>query len=296
MARNIFLSVIIPVFNEEKNIKPLYLGLKKNLAGLGKNFEIIFVNDGSTDKSEKILKDICRKDQAVFGIGHRLGLGKAVALGTGFDFARGELIAMMDGDLQDDPQEIPKFVKKILFGYDLVTGWRVKRQDSASKIVTSRMMNFLISFLSGMKLHDFYCGLKCFRKEALGELNLYGGLYRFIPILAYQNGLRITELPVKHHHRKFGKSKYGGFKRFKRALTDMAIILFVIKYRRISPMVFSLWGAILFLLGSIAIIYHYLIVGLMVVGLGALFLSIGFMANLTVKRQIAIERRRKDGE
>lgn len=294
MSKNVFLSVIIPVFNEEKNIKPLYLGLKKNLSGIDKNFEIIFVNDGSTDNSEKILKDICQKDRVVFLISHRMSLGKAAALGTGFNFAKGKLVVTMDGDLQDDPGEIPKFVKKTLQGYDLVSGWRVKRQDHVFKIITSRMMNFLVSFISGAELHDFYCGLKCFRKEALKKLNLYGGLYRFIPILAYQNEFRITELPVKHCHRKFGESKYGGIKRFKRALTDVAIILFVIKYRQISPMIFNLLGMILFLLGLTTIIYHYLAAGLISMGFGALFLIVGFIANLVVERQIVGEQFRKD--
>ncbi len=229
MSKKVWLSVIIPIFNEERNIKPLYSRLKRSLNRLRQNYEIIFVNDGSTDNSEKILKEISRKDRRVLIISHRAKLGKAAALGTGFDFAQGKLVITMDGDLQDDPKEIPKFVKKISQGYDLVSGWRIKRQDSPLKIITSRLMNFLVSFLSGVKLHDFYCGFKCYRQEVLSKLNLYGGLYRFIPILAYQEGLRITEMPVSHHHRKFGPSKYGGLKRFKRALSDLAIILFVIK-------------------------------------------------------------------
>lgn len=229
MKKTDLLTVIIPIFNEEENIKPLYLRLKRSLARLRQDFEIIFVNDGSTDKSEQILKKIGQKDKQVRVINHQTTLGKAIALGTGFKLAEGKLLITMDGDLQDDPQEIPKFIKKISQGYDLVSGWRTKRQDASLKIITSRIMNFLVFFLSGLKFHDFYCGLKCYRQKALRKLNLYGELYRFTPILAYQKGLRITELPVKHHHRQFGQSKYGGWKRFKRAFSDLIIILFVVK-------------------------------------------------------------------
>lgn len=229
MSKKILLSIIIPIFNEEKNIEPLYLGLKTSLSLIGKDFEIIFVNDGSTDNSEKILKEIAQKDRRVLIISHRTKLGKAAALGTGFDFAQGKLIITMDGDLQDDPKEIPKFVKKISQGYDVVCGWRIKRKDAFLKILTSRLMNFFVFFLSGLKIHDFYCGLKCYRREVLEKLNLYGGLYRLAHIAAHKKGFRITELTVNHQPRKFGQSKYGGLKRFKRALSDLAIILFVIK-------------------------------------------------------------------
>lgn len=227
--KKILLSVIIPICNEERNIKPLYSRLKESLTPLHQDFEIIFINDGSTDKSEKILKDIYKKDRRVIIISHQTRLGKAAALGSGFESAQGKLIITMDGDLQDDPKEIPKFVKKILQGYDLVSGWRLKRKDAFFKIFTSRVMNLLISLLSGFKFHDFYCGLKCCRQETLRKLNLYGGLYRFTMVFAQQEGLRITELPIKHHHRKFGNSKYGGLRRFQRALSDLAIILLAVK-------------------------------------------------------------------
>lgn len=231
MADEVLLSAIIPVFNEKGNIKPLYSELKKNLSTVDGNAEIIFVNDGSTDGSEKVLEDLHQEDRRVVVLSHRKTLGKASALGSGFDFAKGKLVITMDGDMQDDPAEIPLFIKKISQGYDLVSGWRVERQDAFFKIITSRMMNLFISLLSGLKFHDFYCGLKCYRREILKELHLYGGLYRFTLAVAHREGFRIAELPVRHNHRRFEKSKYGGIKRFQRAATDIAIIVLLVKYR-----------------------------------------------------------------
>lgn len=231
MADEVLLSAIIPIFNEKGNIKPLYSELKKSLSAIDGDFEIIFVNDGSTDGSEKVLEDIHQEDRRVVVLSHRKTLGKASALGSGFDFAEGKLVITMDGDMQDDPAEIYKFVERISQGYDLVSGRRFERQDALFKILTSRMMNLLVSFLSGIRFYDFYCGFKCYRKETLEKLDLYGGLYRFTPILAHREGLKIAELPIKHHHRGFEKSKYGGIKRFQRAATDLAIILLLIKFR-----------------------------------------------------------------
>lgn len=292
MSKKVFLSVIIPLFNEEKNIEPLYLGLKRSLSNINGDFEIIFVNDGSTDRSEKILKAICQKDRRVRIISHRLSLGKAAALGSGFEWARGSLIVVIDADLQDDPQEIPKLIKKISQGYDLVTGWRIKRRDAPLKIFSSRMMNFLVSFFSGLKLHDFYCGLKCYRQETVKKLDLYGELYRLIPLVAYQKGLRIAEVPVHHHHRQFGQSKYGGLRRFKRAVSDLATILWVIKYRRLDSLVFRILGFALVLGGLTFWRLGYLIFGIILVALGVALLTGGLIVSVLTKRQKAKEEKR----
>ena len=294
MGKNVLLSVIIPVFNEEKNIKPLYLRLIKNLTSIDKNFEIIFVNDGSTDSSEKILKKIKQKDQKVIVISHRVNFGKADALETGFHFSKGKVIITMDSDLQNDPNEIPRFVEKIIQGYDLVLGWRVKRNDSLSRIIASRIINFFIFFLFGVKFRDFYCGFKCYRRRVLKELNPYGDLYRFTPLLAYKKRFKFIELPIRHHHRKFGKTKYAGFKLFQRALLDLGIILFAIKYPGISPMMFNGLGIVLFLLGLMAVVIRYLFFGLISASFGVLFLNIGFIAKLVLEKQIVNKQRMKN--
>jgi len=234
VSRRILVSLIIPIFNEEKNIKPLYLEIKKSLTKINQNFEIVFVNDGSADRSEEVLKKLSQKDPRVLVFTHQKNLGKPAAQATGFKAAKGELLITMDSDLQDDPREIPKFIKKISSGYDLVSGRRVKRQDAPFVVLTSKMMNFLIFFLFGHRFHDFYCGFKAFRREILKKFNLHGDLYRFLPLLALQQGFRVVELPVKHRHRRFGKSSYSKLKRIKRALADLSTIFFVIKYPRFS--------------------------------------------------------------
>lgn len=228
MIREITISAIIPVFNEEKNIKLLYSKLSKGLSKTGKNFEIIFVNDGSSDNSEIVLRNIFKKDDRVSVVLFKKNYGKNAALEAGIGISRGRLIVTLDSDLQHDPSEIYKLVEKIDEGYDLVTGWRKKRRDPLPRIFFSKLVNFSLFLITRFRAHDFYCGFKCYKRKVVEKLGLYGDLYRFIAYLAYLKGFKVGEAPITYHYRKFGKSKYG-FRLFRRAFDDFVIILFVLK-------------------------------------------------------------------
>lgn len=248
------LSVVIPLVNEEENLRPLYTELRKVLASLDKEHEIIFVDDGSSDDSFTILEDLHNKDEAVKVIQFRRNFGKAAALSAGFKYANGDLIITMDADLQDDPKEIPNFVNKLDEGYDLVSGWRFKREDSFSKTISSRLFNYLTSILTGIRVHDFNCGFKAYRKEVIKEINLYGELHRYIPVLAHWMGYRIGEIKVKHHSRVYGKSKYGPRRLFG-GLADLLTVLFLTRYMRKPLHLFGAVGLSLFLVGIIINVY-----------------------------------------
>lgn len=228
MSKSISISAIVPVFNEEKNIKPLYLGLVKGLSEAGGKYEIIFVNDGSSDGSMRILRELYEENDKVSVISFDRNYGKTAALGAGVRISQGRLIVVLDSDLQHDPNEIPKLVKKIDQGFDVVVGWRKKRRDPLPRIIFSRIVNFFVFLLTGFKAHDFYSGFKCYRRRVVEELDLYGDLFRFIAYLAYKRDFKVCEVPITYHYRRFGKSKYG-FGLFKRAIHDILIFLFVIK-------------------------------------------------------------------
>jgi glycosyltransferase involved in cell wall biosynthesis len=203
------ISVVIPVYNEEENIMPLYEGLKPVLEGMGRDYEIIFVDDGSADATPEILSEMHSKDDRVVALSMRRNFGQTAAFAAGFDFSRGDVIVTMDGDLQNDPKDIPNLVG-LLKDYDLVSGWRKKRKD---KLITRRLpsmaANWLISKVTGVGLHDYGCSLKAYRKEVVKNLRLYGEMHRFIPAVASWYGVRITEVEVSHNPRLRGKSKYG---------------------------------------------------------------------------------------
>ena len=248
------LSVIIPLFNEEKSLGSLYGELKSALKSFGKSYEIIFVDDGSKDNSWSVLERLHAADKDIRGIQFRKNSGKAAALSAGFKHAKGKVIVTMDADLQDDPGEIQNFIKKLDEGYDLVSGWRFKRQDPLSKTLPSKFFNYLTSMLTGIRIHDFNCGFKAYRKEVVKDIELYGELHRYIPVLAHWRGYEVGEMKVRHRPRAHGKSKYGMVRLF-RGLTDLLTVMFLTRYMRKPLHLFGSIGLLLFLLGLVVNIY-----------------------------------------
>lgn len=249
------LSLVIPLLNEADNLRPLHGRLTASLDQVGQSSEIIFVNDGSTDASSAILEDLFRCDPAhVRVIQFRRNFGKTAALNAGFAHARGQVIITMDADLQDDPAEIPAMLAKLEEGYDLVAAWRVDRQDPLDKTLPSRIFNFVVSRLTGVPLHDFNCGFKIYRRTVTDSVKLYGELHRFIPVLAHQQGFRITELPVQHHPRRAGVSKYGA-KRLLKGFLDFGTVLFLTTYLRRPLHLFGATGLAIFGIGSLINLY-----------------------------------------
>jgi len=215
-------SVVIPIYNEEENIRILYQKLISSLNKLGLSYEIIFVDDGSKDKSLEILKDIQKGDDNVVVISFRRNFGQTPAFCAGFKYAKGEVIVTMDGDLQNDPEDIGKLLNVLNNGYDLVSGWRKNRKDRfINRKLPSMIANWLISKVTGTKLHDYGCSLKAYRREVIKNIKLYGEMHRFIPALANQVGAKIAEVEVSHNPRIYGKSKYGISDRFWRGLYDL---------------------------------------------------------------------------
>lgn len=232
------LSLVISVFNEQNSIIELYEQIKLVVKEYKLSLEeIIFINDGSTDDSLNVLKSI--KDSKVKIISFRHNLGKATVLNQGFKKASGDLIVTMDADLQDDPKNFPQLIEKLNDGFDLVIGWKKERADPFTKVMPSRFFNFFVGKISKISLHDFNSGLKVMKREVARELYLYGGLHRFIPVLAYQRGFKAGEVPVIHHPRKYGKSKYGGDRLIKGFL-DFLSVMFLNKYGQ-RPLLFLVW-------------------------------------------------------
>lgn len=244
------ISFVIPVKNEEKTLETLYGEILAATKPLKKSFEIIFIDDGSTDNSLEIMEKLRKKNKGVSIIKFRGNFGKSEALSLGFSQVQGKIIITMDADLQDDPGEIPKFLAKINEGYDFVCGWKKERKDPLTKIIPSRFWNFLASWLSGVKLHDFNCGFKAYKKEVVKNLPLYGELYRLIPILVADQKFKISEIPVHHRPRKFGQSKFG-WDRFLKGFLDLITIIFLTKFTRRPAHFFGGVGVILFTVGFI---------------------------------------------
>jgi len=225
------LSIIIPVLNEEKNISLLYQKLKPVLLSLGKSFEIIFVDDGSSDQTFAVLEKMGAEDQNVKVIKFSRNFGKAAAYSAGFKAAKGEIIATMDGDLQDDPADLPRLLFALSQGYGLVTGWKHSGKSSHMKFIASRFFNYCINLLIGLKIHDLNCPFKVYRSVVAKQLNIYGDLYRYIPILVSDMGYQVCEIKVANLPRKYGVSKYRSGKYFKSFL-DFITIYFLIRFSR----------------------------------------------------------------
>jgi len=223
------ISVVVPLYNEEQSLLPLNEALERVLSGLGRSYEIVYVDDGSTDASFDRLKEIAKGSAAVRAIRFRRNFGKAAALSAGFHAARGAVIITLDADLQDDPDEIPRLLAHLDEGWDLVSGWKLNRQDPLSKTLPSRIFNGVTGRLSGLKLHDFNCGFKVYRTEVVRNLRIYGELHRYVPVLAHWKGFRVSELPVRHHPRAYGQSKYG-LGRFPKGLVDLLTVMFLTRF------------------------------------------------------------------
>lgn len=288
------LSFVIPVYNEEKSLKNLHKKISENIPE--SSYEIIFINDGSTDNSYAIIDEISKNDPHVKAILFRTNFGKAAALQAGFDKAQGDIIFTMDADLQDDPEEIPRFIEKIHEGYDLVSGWKKKRKDPITKKWPSKIFNFITSLVFHLKLHDYNCGFKAYRKEAAKSLNIYGELYRYIPAIIWSKGFCVTEIPVTHHKRKFGKSKYGA-KRFIRGFLDLLTVTMITKYQRSPLYLFGASGLFISFLGFVISIWlavekiffnmslsnrPLLFLGILLIVVGVQLISIGLLGEMIV--------------
>ena len=242
------LSVVIPLFNEAASLVELHEKITEVTNRLRLRAEIIFVDDGSTDESFATLQRLHRRDRRVRVIQFRRNYGKAAALAAGFAAAQGRYLITMDADLQDDPEEIPHLMAELKKGYDLISGWKKRRQDKFSKRFASKIFNTVTGFFTGVKLHDINCGLKAYRREVTDNIRVYGQLHRFLPVLAQKEGFRIGETEVRHHPRKHGKSKFG-LSRYTSGLFDLVTVLFLTRYTRRPLHLFGLGGLIAFILG-----------------------------------------------
>ncbi|MCL5439122.1 MAG: glycosyltransferase family 2 protein [Patescibacteria group bacterium] len=289
------LSIVVPVFNEQESLNAFYKEVIKFIPVLSKSYEIVFVDDGSTDGSLDVLKDLTKKNKSVRIYSFRRNQGKAEALKLGFIKAKGDYIITLDADLQDVPSEIPKLLAEAKNGCELVCGWRRNRKDALLKIISSKFFNFVAKIIWGLKLHDYNSGLKVYKAQAAKSLNLYGGLYRFIPLLAYQEGFSVCEVPIVHAPRKFGKSKYR-FSKIWNDLPDMFTMLFLSRYSKRPLHFFGLVGSVLGFIGVIILIYlsviHFqgyaigrrplLFLGMLLVLSGFQVFFTGFLADLII--------------
>lgn len=247
-------SIVVPLYNEEESLLELFERLEEVMKPLGGDYEYIFVDDGSVDKSLLVLRELHERSERVNVISFRRNYGKSAALAVAFREAKGEYVVTIDADLQDDPAEIPTLLQRIHEGADLVSGWKKDRQDPITKTLPSRLFNGVTSLMSGLKLHDFNCGLKAYRREVVRTINVYGELHRFIPVLASWEGFRVEEVKVQHFKRKYGQSKYGS-KRFLNGFFDLVTVMFVTR-RALNPLhFFGRISIILFILGIIPQIF-----------------------------------------
>lgn len=239
-------TIVVPVYNEEASLETLAGEIRQAADGNELDVEIVFVDDGSTDASWARIVTLAEDDSAIAGIRFRRNAGKAAALTAGFAAARGEIVFMADADLQDPPEEMPRLIAKLDEGYDLVSGWKQVRHDPWHKVYPSRVFNRMIGWLTGVRLHDHVCGLKCFRRQVVKDLRIYGGFHRFIGVLAAAKGYRVTELPTLHRPRTHGVGKYG-FTRFFKGFLDLLTVWFLTRYRWRPQHVIGVTGLIVIL-------------------------------------------------
>lgn len=292
------LSIIIPAYNEAENLPFLCSEISVVMRDITYNYEIIIVDDGSSDKTRKVVKGLYNSDsEHIVGIHFRANFGKASALKAGFGKARGKIIITMDADLQDDPKEIPNFITKINGGFDLVSGWKQNRKDSFIKNSSSKFFNFATSLFSKIKLHDFNCGFKAYKAEVARGLDLYGQLHRYIPVIVGNQGYKIAEIPVHHRKRKYGKSKYGPV-RFLNGFLDLLTVMVLTKYFKRPAHFFGGLGAMALGTGFIIGLYiTYLrlvygstqgrlplfIAGILLIMIGVQLISLGLIGEMFVK-------------
>jgi glycosyltransferase involved in cell wall biosynthesis len=291
-------SFVIPFMNEEATLETLYHRIAESVQSVlapGETYEVIFVDDGSTDESVKAVERLVPLHAEVTLLELQGNFGKSAALAAGFERARGRTIFTLDADLQDDPKEIPRFVQKLGEGYDLVSGYKLKRHDPISKVLPSRVFNWLVRRTTGIRLHDVNCGFKAYRDVVLENVRLYGEMHRFVPVLAHWKRFRIGEIAVEHHARAFGKSKFGGG-RFFRGLMDLMTVVFLLRYERrpahffggigtatlLLGVVFGLYLTILKILGHQIGQRPLLILSVLLIVVGVQILATGLIAELLV--------------
>jgi len=291
------LSLFLPVLDEEENLRPMHAKISAALDQLGKSAEVIYVDDGSTDKSLSILKEIAGEDPRVRVISLRRNYGQTAAMSAGIDAAKGEILIPMDADLQNDPADIARLLEKLNEGYDVVSGWRKNRQDKLiSRKIPSQIANKIISAIGGVHLHDYGCSLKAYRRDVIQDVRLYGEMHRFIPIYASWAGARVTEIPVDHHARTMGKSKYG-ISRTIKVVFDLMTIKFMASYQTKPIYVFgtfgmgalffsviaTIWAIVLKLYGTSFILTPLPVIAVVMLAISVQFFLMGLLAELSVR-------------
>ena len=291
------ISLFLPVLDEEENLRPMHAKIQAALETLGKTAEVIYVDDGSTDKSLEILKEIAAGDERVRVISLRRNYGQTAAMSAGIDAATGDILIPMDADLQNDPADIKRLLDKLDEGYDVVSGWRKNRQDKLiSRKIPSQIANRVISWIGGVPLHDYGCSLKAYRRDVIQDVKLYGEMHRFIPIYASWAGARVTEIPVDHHARTMGKSKYG-ISRTIKVIFDLITIKFMAEYHTKPLYVFGAFGMIAFFIsmlsglwaiglkfrGTSFILTPLPIIAVVMLAISVQFFLMGLLAELLVR-------------
>lgn len=287
------ISFVIPVFNEEGDLRQLHSEITEVMGKTGLDYEIFFINDGSKDTSWEIIKDLADSDGRVHGVCFRRNFGKSEALSAGFKRVSGKYVFTMDADLQDDPHEIPAFLEMMKQGYDLVSGWKQTRHDPLEKRLPSKLFNAAVSYMTGVKLHDFNCGFKCYTKECTEEIDCYGERHRFMPALANERGFKVGELVVNHRARIHGKSKFG-LERYMRGFMDLLTVTFLATYTRRPAHLLGGLGVLSLFLGFLVMVvsvafrfrFNYLsaLTGLALFILGGQAIILGLVSELIVAR------------
>ncbi len=292
------LSVVVPVYNEAENVEPLHEEVHAVLQGMGLDYEIIFVDDGSSDETFGILERLAAEQPRTVLVRFRRNFGQTAAMSAGFDYSRGEIVVTMDGDRQNDPHDIPKLIAKLDEGYDIAAGWRYDRQDAyINRKLPSKLANGLISKITDVHLHDYGCTLKAFRKEVVQSIRLYGEMHRFIPAIASLMGVKIIEVPVNHRPRTAGKTKYG-IGRTPRVLLDLIAVKFLLSYSTKPIQIFGKWGLVSGGLGFLLALYYTilklffgqpmwgkpgLILAVLLMLVGIQMISMGLLGELQVR-------------
>ncbi len=292
------ISIVIPLFNEAESLPELTQRIDEQTVALNKSYEIIFVDDGSSDDSINVLLELKTKYPAIRIIQFNKNFGKSAALAEGFKSAVGDFVITMDADLQDDPAEIPNLLKKLEDGADLVSGWKKKRNDPLNKTIPSRLFNFMTRQLTGIKIHDFNCGLKAYRRQVIKEIPVYGELHRYLPVLAHWKGYLVDEIAVTHHPRKFGYSKFG-IRRFFNGFFDLLTVLFITRFKQKPLHFFGFLGLAASFVGFIILFYLSILwfeghgigqrplffLGVLMIIVGIQLFSIGLIGEMLINTQ-----------
>jgi glycosyltransferase involved in cell wall biosynthesis len=301
-ARRPRVSVVIPLYNEAESLRELGQRLEVTLTKMtGGSYEVIFVDDGSRDNSYEIIRELHRNNPRFSAVRFRTNFGKSAALAVGFERVRGEYVFTMDADLQDDPAELPSLLDKLNSGYDLVSGWKKTRHDPWHKTLPSKVFNSVVRAVTGLHIHDFNCGLKLYRSEVLPHLNVYGEMHRYLPAQAHWQGFRVTELPVQHHPRKHGTSKFG-LSRFLKGYLDLLTLVLTTKYARRPLHVFGTVGTIIAMVGFLVDLWLSIewfmgltsltnrplaLLGVLLIIVGVQLVSIGLIGEMIAKNSLS---------